>query len=177
MALTPAFVVSAASPYASGYDPASPDAPYASVYLSSYGGLTDSNPPYRLPDQAANDELFLGFNAADPSDENNITNYVDQIFRRNVVNLGVALYNLKGDEQILLVYGLRRHGNAVAQFFVGGEFVQAEPIDDPTETIALLLDVPGAGFSWLPVYLRIAGQSDGQWFARALFTGVEGFII
>ncbi len=176
MALTPAFVVSAASPTASGYDPASPDAPYAYGNLSSYGGLTYGSPPYRLPDQAANDELFLGFSAADPSDENNITNYVDQIFGRNVVALHLGFLNMKGDEQILLVYGLRRYNNAVAQFFVGTEFVQAQPIDDPTETIALLVDVPGAAF-FLSVYLRIAGQSDGQWFARALFTGVEGFII
>ena len=174
MALTPAFVVSAASPYASGYDPASPDAPYAYGYLSSYGGLTFGSPPYRLPDQAANDELFLGLAAADPSDENNITNYMDQIYRRNVVCLSVGLYNLKGDEQILLVYGLRRYSNAVAQFFVGGEFVHAEPIDNPTETIALLVEPIDTE---LNVFLRIAGESDGQLLTRAFFTGVEGFII
>ena len=132
MALTPAFAVSPAVPFDSGYDPASPDAPYAYGWLNSYGGLTYGNPPYRLPDQAANDELFLGLAAADPSDENNITNYVDQISRRNVVRLELGLENLKGDEQILLVYGLRQYSNAVAQFFLGEEFIQAYPIDNPT---------------------------------------------
>ena len=98
----------------------------------------------------------------------------DQISRRNVVRLELGLENLKGDEQILLVYGLRRYSNAVAQFFVGEEFVQAYPIDNPTETIALLVEPIDTE---LNVYLRIAGESDGQYWARAFFTGVEGFII
>ena len=177
MSLTPHFVVSPASPYANGYDPANPNAPYAQyAFLNSYGGVAEASSPARLPDQAANDELLLGYNAVDPSDENNITNYVDQIFGRNVVALHLGFLNMKGDEQILLVYGLRKYTNAVAQFFVGTEFVQAQPIDDPTETIALLVDVPGAAF-FLSVYLRIAGESDGRYWARAFFTGVEGFII
>jgi hypothetical protein len=118
-----------------------------------------------LQDQAANDELFLGLAAADPSDENNITNYVDQISRRNVVRLELGLENLKDDQQILLPYGLRQYGNAVAQFFLEEEFLQAEPIDNPTETIALLLEPYGE--TELNVYLRIAGEVDGQYWARA----------
>ena len=150
--------------------------PYGS--LRSFGGLTFSSAPYRLPDQAANDELLLGYAAADPSDENDITNHVDQIYRRNVAGLTVGLRNLKGDEQILLVYGLKRVAtNTVAQLFVGTEFLRSEAIDDSAETVALLIDSPSAGNSYLAVYLRIAGEVDGQYWARAFFTGVEGFII
>lgn len=176
MTLSPEFVLTPTNPWVSSYDPANPSGPYAHAYVRSYGGLTFPGLGLRLPDQVANDELLLGRELVDPLEEADITDWAKQIVARSVIFLSVVLKNMTGDEQLLLVYGLKKDGtfDTSAQFFVGTEFIRTEPIDDPTETVALLIDVPNAGDSNLVVYMRIAG---GATASRAFFSGVGGFIL
>ena len=174
MALTPDLVLSAANP--SDFTAGSPStAPYLVGYLHSYGGSTFTSQQHTLPDQAGNDELLLGYTAADPTDENDITDWWAQIPGQNAVQLSLGLRNLEGDEQVLLIYGLKKgpFGDSVAQFFVGVEFLRSAVIDDSNEAVAILVDAPSAGDSWMTLYLRIAGPAH----ATAFFTGVEAFII
>ena len=81
-----------------------------------------------------------------------------------------------------MVYNLRAltPPNLVAQFFVGADFVRAESLthQQPGEIVALLVDLPAAGGSYsLSVYTRIAGNTDGQFWAQAAFKGVDGYLL
>jgi hypothetical protein len=176
MALTPQFSISALNPSASGYSGAGNPYLYGSLY--SYGGMTGPYSPNRLDAQHSNDELIIGYDPFDPADENDITNYGDGILRRSAYRLDVGAYGVRADHQFLFVFGLTNPLNlshpAVAQFFVGTEWVRSDPIDDPTETVALLVDSPGDGTAALNIFVRLAAQSPS---ARIGLTGIEAFIL
>ena len=175
MALAPQFSISAVNPSESGYSGSGN--PYLAGYLSSYGGYTSYFPPYRLGDQYTNDELIIGYDPVDPTGENDITSYYDDVYRRSAFRLFVQAYDVRADHQFLFVFGLTNpltYYPAVAQFFIGAEWVRSDPIDDPTETVALLVDSPGDGTAALNIFVRLAAQSPS---ARIGLTGIEAFIL
>ncbi len=197
MSLESAFAVSAVNPRFIGkplvfpdvvFDPAfgpAPEAPgevedekiYVDAYLTGYGGYSSgagffggSSP---LPWQVDNDELVIGLDPADPGDNSDITDLDAQIRRRCAFRLLMVGHNVRSDHQYLIVFGFhKRSGPAVAQFYVGAEWVRSEPIDDKYENVALLLEAPGPGS--LVVYARLASSVQNS--ALGL-TGIEGFVI
>jgi hypothetical protein len=173
MALEPALVLSAVNPFWSGYDPASPTAPHVNAALFSFGGFTMGVSPYGVSDQVSNDELIIGYDPADPADENDLTSINDDICRRSAISVAIHGANVTADHQYLLVFGLAKHrGTPIAQFFVGTKWVKSETIDNDTETVALLIDAPGPGR--VPVRMRLAANDS---YAVLGITGIEGFII
>ncbi len=172
MPLQAAFALSATNPPSNGPNPGGPDAPHVDAYLSAYGIYAAEIGGHSLPDQVANDEIIIGFDPVDPADENDITHW-SQMSQRNTIQCHIVGHNLHDDHQYLLICGFKKRiAPVIVQFFVGSEWVLSEPIDDDTETVALLLDAPVS--SWLFVKARLASQNP---VARVGFTGIEGFIL
>ena len=175
MALTPEFSISAVNPSESGYSGSG--IPYLYGALYSYGGYTSASYGYRLGDQHSNDELIIGYDPVDPADESDLTSVLDGINRRSAYLLYLYAGSVRADNQFLLIFGLTNPYTtypAVAQFFVGTEWVRSDPIDDSTETVALLVDSPGDGNSTLTIYVRLAANSP---YGRIGLTGIEGFLL
>lgn len=176
MALTAQFSISAANPSGHGYSGAGN--PYLFGGLLSYGGYTSLGTRYRLGDQYSNDELIIGFDPVDLADESDITNYIDDLYRRNTYRLLVGAYDVRADHQFLFVFGFTNPAAGIfpagVQFFVGAEWVQSEPIDDDVETVALLVDSPGDGFTSFDIFIRLAAEAP---YARIGLTGIEGFLL
>jgi len=175
MALVPEFSVSAVNPYVSGYSGSG--TPYLSGYLLSYGGFTSYYSPYSIDAQHSGDELIIGYDPVDPADESDLASYNDDVYRRCVFRLVVGADDVRADHQFLFVFGFTNPVTfypAVAQFFVGTEWIRSDPIDDPTETVALLVDSPGDGSTFLNIFVRLAAESQ---YARIGLTGIEGFIL
>jgi hypothetical protein len=176
MALEPQFSISAANPAETGFRGAGK--PYLVGAITSYGGYTVASNRYRLGDQYSNDELIIGRDPVDPADENDITNYIDELYRRNTYRLQVWAYDVRADHQFLFVFGFTNPalwpGPIGVQFFIGTEWVRSETFDDVVETVALLVDSPGDGDSNLNVFVRLAALSPS---ATIGLTGIEGFLI
>ena len=174
MTLTPFFNLSPNNPYIYTYDSTQPNDPYVYARLTTYGGWTTSYDPNTLPAQHTNDEIILGLDPADPADENDITNYWDDVYRRSAAYFYVGTYNVPAASQLLLVFGFRGRTAANIQFFIGPDFVRSEPIRYNTdETVALTIDIPTTNFG-VAVYARLASAS---WGARVGVLGVTGYLI
>jgi hypothetical protein len=129
--------------------------------------------------------LIIGNDAVD-LDDTSLTPYPEQMWRRCFIEVGLHGYNLSDDHQILLVFGFKKRGwGSAMQFFVGTEWVHSEPIENDTETIALLVDASSATqyfhrvtgdpvFRYLELHARLAAE---DFSGRVGFTGVEGFVL
>ncbi|MCK5280742.1 MAG: hypothetical protein KAK04_19450 [Cyclobacteriaceae bacterium] len=172
--LNPSFEISPLSPSYSGYDPATPNGPYANAYLYTYGGITMHYGNWPLQSQYNNDEIIIGYNPVSLSDTNNITNFSDQIHRKCSIVLNTYLYNVLADSQLLIVFGFRNiQSNSHLQFFVGTDLVRTEIIDG-TEQIAILLDHPGGINPYIYIYARLASNN---YYSAVGFSGATGYII
>ena len=172
--LNPSFEISPLSPSYSGYDPATPNGPYAYSEFSTFGGLIMPYGNWPLQSQYNNDEIIIGYNPVSLSDTNNITNVIDQIYRKCSIALFTRLYNVPTDSQLLIVFGFKRYGgNPQLQFFVGTDLVRTEIIDG-TEQIAILLDHPGTTNPYIQIYARLASNN---YYSAVAFSGASGYII
>ena len=170
--LNPSFEISPLSPFSSGYDPATPNGPYAYARLYTYGGMTRDY--WSLQSQNNNDEIIIGYNPVSLSDTNNITNVTDQIYRKCSIHLLPRLLNVPDDSQLLVVFGFRNiTGSPQLQFFVGTDLVRTETIDG-TEQIAILLDHPGGTNPYIQIYARLASD---YLYSAVGFSGAAGYII
>jgi len=172
MALEPFFSLTPVSPTDYTYDPANPNAPYASGYFYAYGGIAFYYSPYRLNDQATNDEIILGYDAVDPA-EQNIGSVANDIYKRCAIRVAFAGYNVNANDQYLLLFALRGLSKDVtAQFFVGADLVRAESLSGD-EQVAILLDVPGDG-SLVYIYVRLASP---HYWVQMGFKGMECYLL
>ena len=170
--LTPFFSFSASSPLAYTYDAANPSAAWAYGYLYSYGGLTGPYPPYRLGDQSANDEILVGYDPVDPTDQT-ITNTLTDVWGRSCIQIQFAGVNVSTENQYLLLFALRGlSGSPTAQFFVNGTLVDTEALAGD-EHVAVLLDCPGPNI-YTTVYVRLASAS---YWARMGFKGMDCYLL
>jgi len=169
MALQPFFSLTPASPLTSNYDPANPNAAYATGYLYSYGGHTRAFSPYRLGDQNTNDEIILGFSPVDPTDQN-IESAINDIYRRCTIRASFVGHNVTTANQYLLLFALRRlslFASVSAQFFVGADLVHTEQFPAVgDQQVAILFDTPGSGI-YTDIYVRLASQD---------FDAIMGFL-
>jgi len=161
MALDTFFSLSALHPVVDTYNPGRPNDPMAQAMLYSYGGHTKYYNPYSLQSQTDNDLLIIGNNPVDPSDENDLTNVVDQIYRRNVFIIVFRGVNIPNNRQYLLIFELSNMANTNvfglpnAQFFVGNKWVRTEVLLTQQERVAILFDAPTGKyvFNWVAVRL------------------------
>ncbi len=174
MALNSFFSLSAVNPFVYTYNPANPNDPYVHAYLYSYGGHTRSYFPYRLPNQVNDDQIIVGYDAVDLADENDITNYADEIRKRCVIQTFFRGRNVTTAQQYLLVFKFHKLvDNTAVQFFIGTDWVRTEPLNNTDDQVALLIDVPGNNM-WVYVYARLAADYP----ARSMgFKGVECYLI
>jgi hypothetical protein len=157
MTLAPFFSLTPLNPQDYTYDAAQPNAPYASAYMFSFGGMTKYYNPYRLADQHNNDEINLGYDPVDPTDQT-ISNIVNDVYRRSALQISFYGYNVSTENQYLLLFSLRSmYGTPSAQFFVGTELVRIEELSGE-EQVAILLDVPGNAV-YTTVYVRLASTA------------------
>lgn len=176
MSLDPFFSLSPLSPNANTYDAANTTAPYANAYLRSFGGMTNFYNPYTLTSQQANDQLLIAYDPVTDSDQT-ATNYVSDLYRRCTVHAVFKGTNVDTNNQYLLIFRLARaFGFPTAQFFIGTDFVRAEPLTaSPHDDIAILLDVPGDNM-YVHTFVRLAapGSSHGHGF---FFKGVDCYLL
>lgn len=160
MSLQPFFSLSALSPSAYTYDAANPTDPYASAFLYTIGGYAGigSN---SLTSQHTNDRILLAY---DPVADTNqaVSSFANDVFRHASVYAPFRGRNVSTINQYLLVFRLARaFGSPIAQFFVGTQFVRAEPLTaSPHDDVAILLDVPGDGTTVYPI-VRLAASGSG----------------
>jgi hypothetical protein len=140
------------------YDPAQPDAPYASAAMRTFGGHTRQNSPYRLADQAGTDEIILGYDPVELDDQQ-IVSVDDDVFRRSAAYIWFNSYNVTADNQYLLVFGLRDHGyRPDVQFFVGLDFVRQDTVASMNDQIAILIDAEPNQF--INLFMRLAAPEE-----------------
>ena len=169
MALEPFFSLTPLNPEVHTYDASTPHKPYASAKMNSYGGLTFSQPPYRLTDQHSNDELLLGYDPVDPADQA----FDPRFYRRNTVFFLFSPTNVHTENQYLLLFSLRKlAGTPIVQFFVETTLVRSEELTGE-EQVAILMDVPGDHVGIL-VYLRLASPDYYSLFG---FKGMDCYLL
>lgn len=174
MAIEPFFSLTPLSPTAHTYDPAQPDAPYASAGMRTFGGHTRRYEPYRLADQASNDEIILGYNPVELDDQE-IVSVDDDVFRRSAVYIWFHGYNVTADNQYLLVFGLRDHGyRPDVQFFVGLDFVRQDTVTSMNDQVAILIDADPNQFNNL--FMRLAAPEE-QHYERVGFLGLTCYLL
>jgi hypothetical protein len=176
MSLEPLFSLSPVNPRVYNYDPANPSFPYASATLQAFGGFTRFYSPYTLADQHDDDEIHIGFDPVQES-EQTITSAVDDFYRRCGVFLSFAGYNVNTVNQYLLVFRLAKAlGSPIAQFFVGTSLVRDEALtQSPYDDIAILLDTPGDG-SGVTMFVRLAGPTS-SFYQSFFFKGVDCYLL
>ena len=172
MGIEPFFSLTPSSPMVITYDPANPSSPYAYANLSSNGGITLHFAPYSLRDQSTNDEIILGHNFVDPTDQE-----IDSIFdlhRSCTITIFFFGINVTTGNQYLLLFALRRiaGANVSAQFFVGFDLVHTQQLSGD-ELVAILFDTPVNAYGTF-VYVRLA--SPDVW-GRVGFQGVECYLL
>jgi hypothetical protein len=172
MTLTPFFSLTPLNPRAYTYDASQPDAPYASGYLWSYGGFSSYYYPHRLANQYSNDELFLGKDPVDPTDQT-IGNIVTDVYRRSALLFYFGGSNVSTENQFLLLFSLSSPtATPIAQFFVGTELVRSEEVTGE-EQVAILLDVPGNGIS-THLFVRLASTN---FYSVLGFKGMDCYLL
>ena len=174
MAVNPFFSLTPTNPYVLTYDGANPTNPYASATLYTYGGITLGNSPsFRLSTQAANDEIFLGFNPVNPTQDLTITDIVNDVYNRSCAQFYFTGVNVSTENQYLLLFSLRAvYGSPTAQFFVGTDLVSTEALNGE-EQVAVLLDCPGNNV-WMSVYVRVAGPT---YYTSMAIKGMDCFLL
>ncbi len=174
MALNPFFSLSAVNPFVYTYDPANPNDPYANAWLYSYGGHTRFDSPYKLQDQVNDDQIIVGYDAVDPADENDITNYTDELYKRCVIYTYFRGINVTPAQQYLLIFEFHRlYYNTAVQFFVGTDWVRTEPLNNTDDQVALLIDVPGNN-----VYVNVYARLAADFYHKSMgFRGVGCYLI
>lgn len=174
MSLAPFFSLSPLNPSTNTYDAANPNNPYAVAYLSTFGGYTVSWAG--LAAQHRNDQILLAYDPA-PQTDQSIDNFVDDIYRRCVAQVGFVGRNVSTVNQYLLVFRLaRQFGSPIAQFFVGTQFVRAEALTaSPYDDIAILLDTPGDNV-WVNTWVRLAA-SGTSYYHGFFFKGVDCYLL
>ncbi len=180
MSLTPNFTVSPRNPHSLNYDPANPNAPYMDAMLFVYGSTarpdsyTYPPTPLSFQSQYDNDEIQLGYDPVDPNDENDITNYRNQIHGKNCIAVTIMPRNVSIDNQHLILFGFKHvMGSPLVQFFIGRDFLRTEEINGD-EQVAVLLDHPGSGIYNIGIYARLASLTS---WSIAAFTGANGYIL
>ena len=176
MSLDPFCSLSPNGPSASTYDPANPSAPYANAILYSYGGGTRSYGPLTLPSQHANNQLLIAFDPVADTDQT-VTNWQTGFDRRSAVYARFKGNNLNTNNQYLLIFRLAKaFGSPIAQFFIGSDFVRAEPLTaSPHDDIAILLDVPG-NHQYVYTIVRLAA-SGSNYYHGFFFKGVDCYLL
>jgi len=180
MNLTPNFAVSARNPLVSSYNPADPTAPHMGAMLFAYGSTARPDSytypprPFSFQSQYDNDEIQIGWDPADPNDENDINNYANQLLRKSCIAVTIMPRNVSVNNQHLIIFGFKSiYGSPLIQFFVGTDFVRTEQIDGDDQ-VAILLDHPGTGIYTIGIYARLASNS---YSTIAAFTGANGYIL
>jgi hypothetical protein len=174
MTLQPFFSLTPLNPRIYTYSAAQPDAPYASAYLVSYGGVSCYYSPCRLTDQYSNDELVLGFDPVDPADQT-IVNFYTAFYSRNAIRFYFRGTNVSTENQYLLLFSLRGlYRTPIVQFFVGTTLVRSEELKlSGYEQVAILMDVPGNDVA-AHVNLRLASSEEYSMFA---FKGMDCYLL
>jgi hypothetical protein len=153
--------------------------PYLYGALLSFGGNTTATGRFTLGSQYNNDELIIGYDPVDPSDESDLSDIHDDLRRHDAFWLYVLGIRVKTDEQLQFVFEFTKPSvhTSVAQFFVGSAWARSERIDDPTETVALLIDAPPSdqyGQTRLDIFARLASYAPE---ARIGIKQIDGYII
>ena len=174
MALEPFFSLTPLSPSTYTYDPAQPDAPHVYAAMRTFGGHTRQSPPYSLADQAANDEIILGYDAVELDDQE-ILSDDEHVFRRSAAYFWFHPYNVTADNQYLLVFGLRDHGHRPdVQFFIGLDFIRQDTVANWNEQIAILIDaVPNQRVN---LFMRVAAPEE-QYYTRVGLLGFTCYLL
>lgn len=172
MALETFFSLTPNSPQVCTYNPSNPNAPYTYAHLYSYGGNTKYYGDYRLAGQYNNNEIILGYDPVGLS-EQTITNWRNDVARRNAIYFNFYQRNVSSENQFLLLLALRGlDGNPNAQFFIGTDLIRTEPLAGD-ERVAILMDcLPGDTI--VHVYVRLA--SDTYWAGMG-FKGVDCYLL
>lgn len=175
MSLDPFCSLSPNSPSAYTYDPANPSAPYVSALLWSCGSGTRSG-PRTLPSQYANNQLLIAFDPVADTDQT-VTNWNADFDRHSAVFTRFRGINVNTNNQYLLIFRLAKtFGSPIAQFFIGSDFVRAEPLTgEPHDDIAILLDVPG-NYQYVHATVRLAA-SGSQYYHGFFFKGVDCYLL
>lgn len=172
MTLEPFFSLSPVNSSAYPYNPAQPEAPHAQALLYGFGIFTSAHSPKSLDAQHNNNELILGYDPVDPTDQS-INSINKDLHRRSCLLFYITVYNVTPANQYLLLISIRpRSGAPTAQIFVESELVHSEAISSK-ETIAILLDAPGHGIT-SRVYLRLASS---LFHSQLGFLGMDCYLL
>lgn len=174
MSLTPFFSLSAVSPKVNTYDPASSGEPYASAWMSVYG-LHAKSWSDTLAEQVAGDRLLLAYDPVEHT--NDQVTYNNDVMERCSVLTTFAGHNVSTSNQYLLVYRLKRAlGAPIVQFFSGLTLLSSVELkSSSTEDAAILIDVPGDGYS-MYTGLRLAADSPHSYHGF-YFMGVDCYLL
>lgn len=156
------------NPWANTYDAANPNAPYAYGYMYSFGGVSLFYNPWRVGDQYNNNEIIVGYDAVPLADQDLYASG-DHPFKNCTIYAGFNAYNVTDQNQFLLLFDLRGiQGDPTAQFFVGADLVDSEPLAG-NEQHAILIDSPGTT-AYITVIIRLASPN---WNAAMGFKGMD----
>jgi hypothetical protein len=106
----------------------------------------------------------------------------DELNRYSTAMVYMSFYNTSDDRQVLGIFRFRQiNSSTQLQFFVGNQWIRDAVVDSPTETTALLLDVPplpppGTALisrSFINMSARVAGYPS----YIVAFTGFEAFLL
>jgi len=86
MSLEPLFSLSPRNPSYSGYDSSSPSSPYANAVFFTMGGFIQHSGYLALENQYHQDEIIIGFDAVDPSNEN--LGAPEDTLKKNIISIG-----------------------------------------------------------------------------------------
>ncbi len=191
MGLAPAFTVSATHPRDIYFTEGPPGPIRLFATLEGFGQWSNGN-QFSLPAQVADDQLVLAYSPADLDDEADIV-HAAELWGRSTVKLWVRVRYVPPDHQMLLVFEVNRlwtsdqiPAQVGVQIFIGSKWVKTEPIDNDTETFALLIDAPditvtsNENEAFYPeffdyvLYLRLAGTPAYNGIG---FRGVNGYFI
>jgi len=171
MILEPFFSVSPLRPFVNTYDPDHPNAPYAYASMGNFGGSTFH---FNFETQCNNNEIIIGDDPVDPTDQT-IGDITADIIRRCAFTFFLRGYNITRENQYLMLFSLRSYNYpapVIAQFFVGWELVSSEPVIGDDQ-VAILMDVPGDQI-FVPVYVRLAST---DWYASLGCRGMDCFLL
>jgi len=176
MSLDPFFSLSPLNPSAHTYDAANKSAPWATAGLTSFGGYTAKNNPYNLASQHAGDQLLISHDPVADTDQT-VTDIETGFSRRSAVSATFTGVNVNTNNQYLLIFRLAKAiGAPIAQFFIGVDFVRAEPLTaSPHDDIAILLDVPGDR-QRVQMFVRLAAAGGGYGHGF-FFKGVDCYLL
>lgn len=172
MSLPTFFSISGLNPRIYTYNAANPNAPYASAYLFTYGGITHYYQPFNLQSQYDSDAIVLGYDPSTPG----TTLYQETIpEKRSSLRLSFAAYNVTDQNQFLLLFQFQGlQGSPSVEFFVGSSLVSTEALEiNQDEQHAILFDCPNNGY-WFTIWVRLV--SNDYW-SVASFKGLDCFLL